>query len=206
MSIMSSLLSALGGSDATSAAASVPATTAVEGKSFLGNMMDKGTSAINSIGNAATAATDAMGITGPSDEELLSQLNDELITLKEEAEFIKSSGGDANMGGYETVEAREADLAENAARTQEVLNKIKELEGKATADNGLEGMLSTAGNSRARTAQIQSAPGVSSGQVDPNALVGAAMSGLNGVLGGAPKTTQQQLIQAQNQAFGGFKV
>lgn len=208
MSIIATMLSALGGSSAAGAVGSAAgsAATATAGSSFLGGLMDKGASALSTIGEYAGAATDAIGATDFAGDEMLTQLNNELTTLKEEAEFIKGGVGVGGNGGYDSEEAQQADLAENAARTQEVLTQIDKIKSeKESKSSGLQGTLkANAGSTPAAT--IQSAPGVSTGQVDQNALVGAAMSGLSGTLGGAPKTTQQQLIQAQNQAFGGFRV
>lgn len=205
MSIMAMLASALGGSAAAGGAASAATGAAASGagSSFLGGLMESGASALSSIG---TAATDAIGMTDSIASEL-EALNGQLATLREEAEFIKTSGGDSNMGGYANEQDRETDLAENAARTQEVINKIDELEKKrATSDSGLEGTLKMGAKTGSTQAPSIATGSVNSGSFDQGALVGAATSGLSGVLGGAPKTTQQQLIQAQHQAFGGFKV
>lgn len=199
MSIMAMLASTLGGSAAAGGAATAGASAA--GSSFLGNLMETGASALSSVG-------EAVGLSGGDVSSQLDSLKSQLETLREEAEFIKTSGGEGNMGGYTNEQDRDTDLAENAARTQEVINQIDELEKQnATSSRELEGTLKTgAKTGSVKAPAIASSGGISGGTFDQNALVGAATAGLSGVLGGAPKTTQQQLIQAQHQAFGGFKV
>lgn len=176
--------------------------------SALGGAMEAGASAMSTMGEYAGKATDAMGMTDNAGTQKLEELNWQLTKLREEAEFIKTSGGPDNAGGYADEAARDTDLAENAARTQEVINQIDEIEkSQASQSSGLEGTLEgkRSGGAKA-SSSITGTPGVSTGQFSSDALVGAANSGLQGVLGGAPKTTQQQLIQSQHQAFGGFKV
>lgn len=196
MSIIAMLGSALGGTAAASAGATAAsAGTASAGSSFLSGLMDKGASALSSIG---TSVTDAVGMTDSAGDEL-ETLNKQLEMLKDEAEAIKTGTG------YTDEAAREADLTSNAARTQETMNKINDLNAKSTSSQqaGLKGTIG--GGSAPKISAPKTS--ISAGQgPDQNALVGAAMSGLSGTLGGAPKTTQQQLIMAQNSAFGGFKL
>lgn len=201
MSIIATMLAALGGSSAaagaTGAAASTAGTaaTAGAGSSFLGGLMDKGAAAISSMG-------EAVGMTGGGapGANSIEQLNSQLEMLKTEAEAIKSGTT------YASEEDRQTDLAMNAKNTQDVVSQIEAI-NKSSGESGLEGTLKNKGSSGAKDVSGKIATGsVQSGQVDQNALMGAAMSGLSGTLGGAPKTTQQQLIMAQNNAFGGFKV
>lgn len=205
MSIIATMLAAFGGSGAAAGAAGTAATTAgsaAAGSSFLGTVMDKGAAALSAVGDYAGAATDAVGLTDFAGDEQLEQLNKQLQMLQDEAQAIKLGEE------YTSEEDRDTDLASNAARTQETqneINKLTEAKAKASSSGGLSGTLS--GSKGGSTAAPSIASGsVSSGQFDSDALGKAAVSGLNGMLGGAPKTTQQQLIMAQNNAFGGFKV
>lgn len=204
MSIIASMLAAFGGSGAAAGAgaASTAGATAA-GSSFLGTVMDKGAQALSAVGDAAGAASDAVGLTDFAGDEKLEQLNKQLQMLQDEAQAIK-------MGEeYASEEDRDIDLASNAARTQETqneINKLTEEKAKAASQGGLSGTLGGSKGGSTQAPAIASSGGISAGQFDSDALGKAAMSGLNGVLGGAPKTTQQQLIMAQNNAFGGFKV
>lgn len=210
MSIIAMLASALGGTaaagaGATAATAGTAATTAgatAAGSSFLGGLMEKGAAALSTVGDYAGAATDAIGMTDNAGDAKLADLNKQLQILTEEAEAIKAGTE------YASEEDRNLDLADNAARSQEVINEIDALTAKqASRGSGLEGTLGGSASAGSMSAPgIVSSGGISAGSFDPNALTGAAMSGLTGTLGGAPKTTQQQLIMAQNQSLGGFRL
>lgn len=201
MSIIASMLAAFGGSTAAGAAGSAAASTA--GSSFLGSVMDKGAAALSTIGDAAGAVTDAVGMTDFAGDEQISQLTKQLEMLHDEAKAITSSMD------YASEEDRELDLTSNSARSQEVQNELTKLtdaKAKSTSESGLSGTLKGSSSKGSTAAPAIATGGVNAGQFSADALTGAAMSGLSGTLGGSPKTTQQQLIMAQNQAFGGFKV
>lgn len=203
MSIMATLLSALGGSSAAGAATATAGSTAAS-TSMLGGIMDKAGSAIGSVVDAGKEAVSNIG-KGEFDDQIAS-LEKELATLQEEADFIKTSGGEENMGGYASVEELQKDLQDNDTRSKAVMAELDKLKGKSAASKESGAALKGTLGGGSQVQAPNGSPAVNAGQFDANALTGAAMNGLTGTLGGAPKTTQQQIIQAQHQAFGGFRV